>query len=602
MRMRMALAGIISLAAAALSGQTPEALLRARQALLNDKSNEAVRLASPYAEQRGAYQSAALFLMAKGEYRLAQFDDANKYVNRYITAFSGSDLDDDAYYLRGKIYYQLNQYPEAVKDWLFVLEESSDANLRKLTSTHIAGSLDNLLSDMQISRLRAEVKSPTGQAILSIREAKNALAKGQKMHAKRLLLGFVDRYPANQYVPIAEEMLAGLSDVETGKTSIAAVLPLSGYNEDIGRALGLGLQFALQAAETDLEIQLYDQNTAMLGMLETIEDVSNQPNVLGIVGPIDNQAAAAAAAMSRLQNIPIVSPTAGEEGIAAFSDYMFQLTPDYAITATKLANYAVYQMQIDTFAILAPLDTKGMGLAKAFRAAVEKAGGVVLSEEYFYPDAESYKEQFMRIRRRGLFLQARDTLLQKYPGFSDSQLDSVFKLDQEAYYEENPDVNIDSLDFKVEIIEGMFIPIYPADLVKMTSQFAFYNIRTTLLGNDGWLDSDHLQKNRVLLPHGVFATSYYYASEGWDFRTFKNRFRTAMGVTPGFFEVLGYDAGRFLINAAAGAGSRDEYRARLAASAPFQGLSLNIRFGPKQRVNEHVKILEFKSGQLLQVE
>jgi ABC-type branched-subunit amino acid transport system substrate-binding protein len=101
--------------------------------------------------------------------------------------------------------------------------------------------------------------------------------------------------------------------------------------------------------------------------------------------------------------LPVFSPTASESGIAGLSDFMFQLSPDVDIIASKLALYAMNQMKMDTFAILAPLDDKGMGLAEAFKKTVEESGGHILIEEYYYPESDSYKEQFMRIRRKALF-------------------------------------------------------------------------------------------------------------------------------------------------------------------------------------------------------
>lgn len=599
---KIVLLSVIAIALLLGQDRPPQDLQNGYKLIEKGKYEEAEKILSKWAQNPGDYQSSAKFLLAKSLYRQENYDES--YVNclEIISEFPHGEYFDDALYLAGKNAYQKKEYGAATKYWITVLENSSDTELRKTASANVADALDDLLSPQEIKTLRFQMTGAVAQAILSIRVAKNEIANQQYAYAKQILENFIKNYPDDKYVGIAEQMLEDISSHFTGTKKIATLLPMTGYNEEIGVALSKGIQFAKFETGNGIDLDLYDQNQSMLKVLSTVEQVSNQPGTLGLIGPVDNETTAAVGMLSKYTDLPILTPTAGEVGLSGLSSGLFQLSPDYSIIASKLANYAINQLNLKTFAILAPLDEKGMGLAEAFRKTVEEDSGTVLIEEYYYSDADSYKEQFLRIRRQAIYLVARDTVLKNYPEFSQVQVDSFLKAEQENYYEEHPDEEPDSLEIKIENIDGLFIPIYPSDLKKMAAQFAFYNIKTTLIGNDGWINKDYMVKNQVYFKEALFCTGFYLDEGSWDFKNFRNRYRVKMQETPGFYETLGYDVGKFVFEAAKNAENRAEFISNLSTNNPYQGLSMTIRFGDEPRVNSHVKIVKFKMGQFLNVE
>ena len=583
-------------------GQLPSELLQGLTALEKGDTKTAESNFSKWAVKKGPYQTAAIYLWAKTFYREGKYDESFAKCMSIISDSPTSSYFDDALYLSGKCAFKKKEYAKATRYWINVLKFSKDDQLRKSSSKNVADALDHLLTPQEIKTLQNQMDGPVAQAILTIRVAKNEIAAEQYAYAKQILERYVIKYPDGQYTKIAKDMLNDIYSKYSGGSKIALLLPLTGYNEEIGIALNKGLQFANIETGNQIQLDVYDQNQSMHKILNTVELIGNDPGVLGLVGPIDNETSAAVGMLSKYIDFPVISPTAGEVGIANTTEFIYQLSPDYEIIASKLANYALHTLENKTFAILAPLDIKGIQLAAAFKKTVEEGGGQVLFEEWYYPDSDSYKEQFMRIRRKVIYTLERDTVLMEYPEYTDAEVDSFLKAEQELFYEENPDAKIDSLEIKIEMIDGFFIPIYESDLRKMAAQFAFYNFNTTLLGNDGWLDRDFMVKNQVYFKEALFCTGYYLDEESWDFKNFKNRFRKEMKSTPEFYEVLGYDFGKFILDAAKNAENRTDFLNKIAHKGPYRGLSVGIQFGEKPRVNSQVKMIKFKMGQFLNVE
>ncbi len=601
MKKILILLAILTITAGAFA-QVPRDLKTGYTALRDGKYAEAERVFKKWSSQKSPYQSSALFLLAKAQYRQGKYRESMNAGYLLVTKFPASDYVDDTYFLMGKCAYQEKNYGKATKYWITVLETSHDPVLRKKASSLVANALDYLVTQTEIKKLQNEMDGPIAQAILSIRVAKNEMKEGNYSYAKNILDRYLLTRPQDKYRQLAEELLDQIAEKYEGGKKLGILLPLSGYNEDIGKAILRGLEFANTEMNNQVSFEVYDQNQSMLKIMQTVENLTNKTDVMGMVGPVDNYTAAAVGMISKYTDLPVFSPTASESGIAGLSDFMFQLSPDVDIIASKLALYAMNQMKMDTFAILAPLDDKGMGLAEAFKKTVEESGGHILIEEYYYPESDSYKEQFMRIRRKALFLQVKDTLAPQYPGLTDLQLDSVYKELQEAFYEENPDEDIDSLEIKINKIDGIFIPIYPVDLKKMTAQYAFYNINAALIGNDGWLDRDFLTKNKTYFKEALFCSPYFLNEDEANYKLFKNRFRKTMKTTPEYFDALGFDIGNFLFQKLLQAKSRVDFKNLVSGAAPYDGIGMRIRFSEKPRVNVDVKMIKFRYGQFLNVE
>jgi ABC-type branched-subunit amino acid transport system substrate-binding protein len=589
-----------------LNAQAPSVLNNALQKLESGQYAQVREMLTELAQSDNAYAIDAGFLIAKSYYRQKNYNKCAQYLQPVLKA-KNDPLYEHALFLKGKSLYQQKDSENAVRNWLTIMDIGRDEELRRNTSAVVGEALEYKLDISSLNKLRDSMRGEIPQAILTIRLAKKYYDINKNADAARVLKQFVIRYPQSKYVRIAKDMLNDNTVADlVGQKKIGMILPLSGYNAAIGSEIQMGFQLAnnelIKAGSSAIKLVFCDQDSSPIFTNETYENWGNSEEMMAVVGPVDNRTTVQLAFLSKYVELPLLSPTAGISGAAAISSNSFQLSPDYQVIASRIANYAMQQQKLKTFAILAPMDEKGQGLAESFASTVTENGGKIIAKEWYYPESNSFKSQFMVIRRKALYQALKDSVLEKYPTFSDLQIDSLYKAEQELFYSENPDADIDSLDIEIDNIDGVFIPIYQSDLRKMLSQFAFYNFRTTLLGNDGWLDKDFLDKNKQLIRNAYFASSIKYDEESWDYKNFRNKYRVAFAKTPGFYAALGYDLGRLLIPLAQDADNRKAFTRSLENIPGFKGLAIDIQFTGKQRVNSQVKLINFKYGQFYTIE
>jgi hypothetical protein len=107
---------------------------------------------------------------------------------------------------------------------------------------------------------------------------------------------------------------------------------------------------------------------------------------------------------------------------------------------------------------------------------------------------------------------------------------------------------IDSNDIELSIYDGLLAVIEPGSIPLFAPQFAFYNFKTTRLGNDAWYDPDMLYKNRQYVSELVFTAPYYLQAENDHIRTLDRAIRESGGERLQPWHIRGYDAASILIS------------------------------------------------------
>ena len=79
----------------------------------------------------------------------------------------------------------------------------------------------------------------------------------------------------------------------------------------------------------------------------------------------------------------MITPTATDDGIAALGPNIFQMNIPLGVLGSKIAKYAMDNLNIHDFAIISPSSEYGATLSKVFRDEVEKKGGEIVNEQVF---------------------------------------------------------------------------------------------------------------------------------------------------------------------------------------------------------------------------
>jgi branched-chain amino acid transport system substrate-binding protein len=116
-------------------------------------------------------------------------------------------------------------------------------------------------------------------------------------------------------------------------------------------------------------------------------------------------------------------------------------------------------------------------------------------------------------------------------------------------------------------------------------------------GGDGWDSPQTLALGRI--ANGCFYTDHYHHDDPRpEAQAFLKDYRAAYGKIPGAMAVLGYDAGRVVIDAIKRAGKAEPAAIRdaLAQTKDFMGASGKITIDPDRNARKAIVVLELRDG------
>jgi ABC-type branched-subunit amino acid transport system substrate-binding protein len=329
----------------------------------------------------------------------------------------------------------------------------------------------------------------------------------------------------------------------------------------------------------------------------------NNNTPLAVIGPLTDDGNTGLALLSRYEYFPFISPFSSQNGLAALSPYVFQINPDAEIKGRFLAEYAIHEMGLKTFATLAPADEYGISIIKGFKDVVIENEAELVEEQWYYEDSQDFSRQFKTIRKQGFYITFRDSVLGVDSTLVDTTLQRLFQeYMTETLFSNEGRREIDSTQIPSAGIDALFIATYPNYIPFMAPQFAFQNIQTQLLGNEGWNDKDVLIQQQVYLDGLIYISAGYVDLESWNFKAFQSRFRQQMQESAELYHLLGYDIGKWMISHYQPGISRGAFRERLVNTELYQGVLENLQFSIKPRVNSQLNIIKFYRGQILKVQ
>ncbi len=578
--------------------------------------------------------SAALVMAAKSEYRAGNFDRAKGRAETLIARFPRSAYGDEALYLIALSDYRLSRYDIAAADLLDLIDRHPESPLvprsvelfRQIVSTRLPISELKRLSNTSLpAGLGLAVGMARAQAYL--RQGNDTLALETLEEIRRL--------------PGAAGSLAEIdalrADIEAGESiQVAALVPLLTGNaeSDVGR-LGQemldGIRFAagLYNAESPrqraVEILPNDTGRDTARVAGQVRELSGLSRVRAIIGPVFSDVFSAAAAEANALRVPIISPTATADRIADIGPFVFQANPDYANRGRAAAIFAVRDLRMSSFAVMASDDPVGRAHATAFANEAARLGATVYCAVYFPPDASDLREEFLALRRA--VMADRTTVLRAdllQPGFQSAlsafgidslphgvdslspdllSVTSVFGSRGFAIAESlgipiaSFDTTAEETDIPLVSLDGIFLALGdPAQIDYVAPQFDYFNIRAQILGNNEWYDPDRLRDNRESVEGALFVSDSDIDPADSATAAFTSTFFTRMGKRPTKFTLYGYDTMNLILaQLRTGARTRNDITRGLAEVEGYRGLhsEITLRGG---RVNRYVHLMKYAGG------
>ncbi len=383
----------------------------------------------------------------------------------------------------------------------------------------------------------------------------------------------------------AQKGLESLEGYGAGMPTVLVLAPLSGDFAEFGAAAIQGVILAHEKAGLQGKVNLRVADTradAAQALLRTQQAI-NQDSIVAVIGPIMSAPAATVAAWlgSNFQNIPMLTPTATDDGIAKMGPNIFQVNITMDNLAKSIADFATKCLDIREFAILSPLGGYGASMSQSFTQAVERRGASVVAFRNYEEGRPDYKTEFSLLRDvRFKQLNRRRNIAK---GASD--LDAVNAKERRFYMQDST--------FE---IPGIFIPATnPGDAGLMAGQVAFNKISGVLLGASGWYGRELLIQGKRQVDSSYFSVpAMDMDGDNDNLKKFVSSFKERWGEEPGEDKVSGlsYDAANIVFSSLAK--KPNSLTNAINNTGNFQGVYGEIKF--KRGMNTNTKIVTVNKG------
>lgn len=590
----------------------------------------------PAVPGRNPYVTAALVMAAKSEYRAGRYAEAKERAASLLEREPGSKHADHALYLGALSDHRMGRH-ELAADALITLAARHPGSpvrgeARELFDLIAASHLPpSELRRLLATDLPAGLRAPVALAL-----ARLHLRRGEDSTAFALL----DALAAHPDGARAAEAIASLraESGSGGPVQVGVLLPLMGGRRetDVGLIAGEildGIREAAGGADTLLpavELLVRDSGRDPATAAGRARELGESSAVRCIVGPVFSEEFAAAAGGAASLGVPILSPTATADGLAGIGPRVFQANPDHRTRGRAAALYAVRDLRMSSFAVLASDDPVGRAHAAAFLAEAAALGATIHRVEFFPPDASDLREHFLAIRRSVMAggTMVRTALLRE-PGRADvvraygldslladgdtaaGTLAGVTELFGPRGYAVAEslglpfaafDTTADDTDVPLVTLDGLYVALGdPGQLDFVAPQLGYFNIRAQVIGNNEWYDPDRLRANRGSVEGALFLSDSHLDFADPDVASFAAAFERRNGRRPSKFTFYGYDAMRLVLEGIRNGGrTRGGIAEALAASDRFPGLHGEITLAGT-RVNRSLGVLQYAGGKVARI-
>jgi branched-chain amino acid transport system substrate-binding protein len=366
----------------------------------------------------------------------------------------------------------------------------------------------------------------------------------------------------------------------TSAVKIAVVLPFSGENAEFAEQVFNGAKIASLTAEKcgqAIRLVPFDTEGDKIIGAGLLRDIAKDPSFIAAIGPLTSDESAVAAATLSGTDLPLIVPAASDIGFTELSSTVFQLTPNIAVQAERMAAYAVDQLHADTAVILTSDDPEHRRMAESFANRFTRSGGVIAVQIFYISGEKDFKSIIGDIK---FSLRPKDSDSLSYVNNTGDTLDNA----------ERP-IRIDCI----------YMPGKPEQVRLLLPQLRFYNVNSTNLGSDEWGDQAVYGLGTAVLKYAVFPSAYILPQETEEAVRFASKYLTEYQTAAGRLARVGYDALSCICSGLSATATRASVASHLLSLRQYSGLSGGVTL-TTTRVNTALPIYHVQNGQPVLVE
>ena len=582
--------------------------------------------------------TASMMMAAKSDYAMKNYRNASLMCDSVLQQFPTSLYREDAYFTKGMCYYNQGDYLKTFEE----MQRTYAIAQQRLNKEHSLKVIEHLatefFTEQQIDSLITDSLHIEVKNLFAVLLAERYFQDGRIDDAKQSIARF-DPAAADQMLQFRINRV--IARIDKGNlVRIGVLLPLQKTNSVENREKKIvnevleGIQLAVSDYEertipgqVSLELDIQDSKRDSAAIQSIISGWGEDNSIIGIVGPVFSSETMAAAAAAQERGIPIITPTATDEGISAIGPNVFQANSTNGAKGKTLAQYAVNVLHAKTIAVLGSAVQSASTQADSFIAEVKRLGATILVDRRFRKNETDLRPHVRAIRleasnRRPDYVLslkgkihlgeatrkllsvgvkfsyidsviANGGLFNFTPFFGDSAKQVADTLQLPA---KKTLIYVDSLNYPVTSVDLVYCPISNShEIGVITSQLTFFNIKATLLGSGDWNDANELDLNKR------YADGALFGSDRWidrDDRTARitSKFSQKYGKQISDNALYGYDVMSLLIHQfSEGALTREQLSESLSKVVEFPGIRNAITLNP-DRVNSSLHILQYNNG------
>ena len=527
-------------------------------------------------------------LVAEAYMRRDEHAQVHRLIDLYRQNFADAPFIPRLTYLEGVAYAKEASPSQALTSFSAALELGVSADLFSLTLANVESICGRSLSADELSSLSS--KGQLHAVLLEIvrfYEIQKLAASGQTVRARNSAEEFVRLYPRSRYAEQVKGLLGKLAKEQqkggAGHVQVGLLAPMTGEDSEIGRIILQGVKLALDAhnarAHNPLKLIVYDTKGNAVETARKSKELLSKDQAHLCIGPVLSNTAAVSAAMFADKDIVMITPTANEDGISSIGDNIFQMNVSLGAMAQKLARYAVDNLNIRDFAIIAPNSAFGYAMADAFKEELGRHSIMVVHEEYFNEGTHDFTSVLKRLRYA--LLRRRLDEIAAERGFG--RIAQISRGDSLRYADSSFAVG------------GLFMPLLDyQDVVKLAPQAVFHRIRTQMLGTGGWNDPRVPSEGKRYVSNAIISVGVQPDQESEEWKHFGAAYRARYNDAPNRIAAMGYDAAQLVIKIVNETGGADTGKLKKALSSvqDYNGLSGKISFDPQTGANDGIVIMK----------
>ena len=398
---------------------------------------------------------------------------------------------------------------------------------------------------------------------------------------EQLVNRLVTQFPEHEYAPLALMRLNTLrTQLQAHQHILGVVLPMSGNLSPYAKEILNGVRLAIDQNQNRMAVSLgmvvldIAQNDRTL--IDHVDQLRSDFNPIALIGPLLSSNLRDLTEWSENYEIPVLSPTATKPDVAQRGSFLFSTAITGTLLGNAIAHYAMFELGMTQFAILAPNDPYGSELSDVFSTAIARMEGDVLAAVSYEPGETHFRSYIQTIQTEDL--KHDGTLLPPAEGE---------KEERDAYFPG---------------LDAIFLPDDHKTVGLIASHLHYHDMNVTLLGANGWNTPDLLRYGEQAIEGGIFVDMFNMNSPEPAMQAFVRDYRFHYQTDPSEFSALAYDTTRMVIHAIQqGATNGREVGTSLRELRQFPSLSGPADMTPSGTLDRPLVVMKVEHGSFVQI-